>query len=176
MVQNKTMKRLIMLAVAVVLAAPVQAQNGPIPVQLNMTLNKKKKQISSGYGNTAEYFINSSLHIVVNNVSARPLAGVKVRWGMVQHSSYSSKQMVTYGTEETIDIPPLKEKIIETQPIETRGTEYEFLGKRGESIMAYGAQVLIDGKVVAQRIVPANYNIDFDKLTPPESESPSKRR
>ena len=170
------MKRLILFAVAVALAIPLHAQNGPIPVQLNMTLNKKKKQVSSGYGNAAEYFINSSLHIAVNNVSARPLTGVKVRWGMVQHSSYSSKQMATYGAEETIDIPPLKEKIIETQPIETRGTEYEFLGKRGESIMAYGAQVLIDGKVVAQKIVPANYNIDFDKLTSVEAESRSKRR
>jgi len=42
------MKTLILFAVVVALAVPIQAQTGPIPVQLNMTLNKKKKQVSAG--------------------------------------------------------------------------------------------------------------------------------
>lgn len=170
------MKRLILLSVVLALAAPIHAQTGPIPVQFSMTLNKKKKQVSAGYGNAADYFVSSSLRIVVNNVSARPLTGVKVRWGMVQQNSYSSRRPVTYGAEETIDIQPLKEKIVETQPLQTRGREYEFIGKHGESVLGYGAQVLIDGKVVVQKTVPANFSIDFEKLTPIESDSDNRRR
>ncbi len=158
---------LLFLWAAMVLPAAAQI----MPLQLEVKPLIMKKDVSVTFANGASYVQSRSLKITVRNTAPRPVTGVTVRWGIVkQHQSAraNSKNPGTeaYGAEEKFDLKPLEIKILETATVDAEGHRYNYVSPLGDKIIGHGVQVMLDGKVVLEEIVPPTVKETLTKLHP----------
>ena len=176
------MKRIL---VALAVCAALGVAHGQIsPVQLIVQPQTKKRGAGSGW-----YWRDSNdsrtLHIIVKNLSAQPINELTVRWGIVKMRIGSSNtrgpREAAYGAEEKFDLKPTTQKEIDTPYLDVHHHDWHASGTYyGEKITGHGAQVLLQGKVIAEQFTPPGIKPLFDKLKPmPKDEEetrPSKRR
>ncbi|MFA6563333.1 MAG: hypothetical protein WCV00_15595 [Verrucomicrobiia bacterium] len=168
------MKKLLMLIVVAGIAVSVSAQS---PVQVTVQRISKRKTAQGDVrqqGNIIYYSPNTAnasltLRITVQNISARPLEDVVVRWGVAKMrlSGTSHTADVAYGKDEKCSLNPKEIKVIETETVEASRSESQLSDmKRGEKIRGHGVQVLIGGKVMCEEFVPPTIKKSFENLRP----------
>ncbi|MCX6900536.1 MAG: formylglycine-generating enzyme family protein [Verrucomicrobia bacterium] len=124
------------------------------PVKLvEVKANSKKKDLSSGAGNVANFAQSRALTITIRNGSHQPVSGVMVRWGVVK-ADFTTNKTAAYGKEENMDLRPLETRTLETPSVTATGKQWNYKANEGEKLLGHGVQVLIGDKVVAEEFSP----------------------
>lgn len=151
---------------AVVLA--VSAQQVQLAVQ---PVNKKR---GSGDYYSRDVQANRALKITIQNPTSQQFNGLTLRWAVVKSkvgTRINPYQYRAFGAEQQIDLKPLQQLVIETEAVGAVRSEYDYSNRKyGEVIDGHGAQVLKDGKVIAEQIIPPTIKKSFEKLYPVEEE------
>jgi hypothetical protein len=168
------MKRLVMLVAVCGLVTPAGAQFSPVQLTVQRVTKKKDagERVSEA-GNmviirAGDYSANMALKITVRNSSARPLNGLTLRWAIAksQVSEYSRGGDAAFGAEQTFDLKPFEQKIIETEQVVASGQQFGSGEARGEKIRGHGVRVTQDNKVLAEEFVPVTVKKCFENLRP----------
>ncbi|MCX6898222.1 MAG: hypothetical protein NT105_05935 [Verrucomicrobia bacterium] len=185
------MKKLLMLIVVAGIAISASAQS---PVQVTVQRVSKRKSAQGdirSVGNTTYYSYNTAnasltLRITIQNISARPIEDMVVRWGVAKMrlSGTSHTADVAYGKEEKCSLKSKESKVIETETVEASRSESQLTdNKRGEKIRGHGVQVLIGGRVMWEEFVPPTVKKSFENLRPvgdqekeEDQEKPTKKK
>ena len=142
------------------------------PIKLDVQRISKRKDTadaSFGWGGRTYYREDVSLHITLQNLSPHLLTNVVVRWAIskIPVGRNPSARDVCYGAQETVVLKPVKEKIIETPPIELAGQKYTVVGRAsGDMIRGHGVQVMIGTNLIAEELSPSSIKISFKNLQP----------
>jgi hypothetical protein len=171
-------KHWMVLAVFCGAILPVAAQMA-VPLQLDVKPITRNKGVGGGYfyNNTQS---KRALQITIQNTSPRPVTGVKVRWAIVKMRVRASSDWHerAFGAEETFDLKPREQKIIETAEVGAYREEDNFSGYvYGDKIIGHGVQVLVDGKIVAKMYVPGSSAVEktMEKIYAVDSEERNGR-
>ncbi|MCX7826665.1 MAG: hypothetical protein N2689_14070, partial [Verrucomicrobiae bacterium] len=111
----------------------------------------------------------ASLRIALKNLSPRSLTNVVVRWAVakIPVGRNPMSREVFLGTNETVALKPMEEKVLETTPVEVGGTKSTLIGRSsGEMIRGHGVQVLLGTNLIFEELVPPQIKIPFTNLQP----------
>ncbi|MBM3887837.1 MAG: hypothetical protein FJ388_01790 [Verrucomicrobia bacterium] len=164
------MKSFSSLLLAFVAASSAFAQISPVQMNVQPFNNRKDAGPAVPGGPPAatggQPALGRYLRISVRNIGANPLSEVTVRWGIMRSMrTYTSTSTalyqqrtfpVAFGGQETFDLKPRQEKVIETGFLEAKRSARVTEGYRDqEKIEGHGVQVFIGGRVVAEEFVGA---------------------
>ena len=169
------MKKLITLLAVCVTALSASGQQ--VQVQLTVQPITKKKSSGDGYYDSRDVQANRALKITIQNSSGQHINGLTLRWAVVKsktdhfgHNS-DSYQGRAFGAEQQIDLKPLQQLIIETEAVGASRYEYDYSNRKyGEVIDGHGAQILKDGKIITEQIIPPTLKKAFEKIRPIEGD------
>ena len=169
------MKKLMVVLLVGILAAPVWAQFSPVQITVQRVSKKKDAgETATGIGGgwvmirPGDYSASMALRITIRNTGQQPVNGAIVRWGIIKSQvvGFGRGGNAAYGAEETIDLKGLESKLIETPTITASGQQFGDGEARGEKIRGHGVQVLLAGKVVAEEFSPVTAKKSFENLRP----------
>ncbi|MBI5685680.1 MAG: formylglycine-generating enzyme family protein [Verrucomicrobia bacterium] len=131
------------------------------PVKLvEVKANSKKRDLSSGAGNVANFAQSRALTITIRNGSQQPVSGVMVRWGVVK-ADFRTNKTAAYGKEENMDLRPLETRTLETPSVTAAGKQWNYKANEGEKLIGHGVQLLIGDKLVAEEFSPPSVKSYF---------------
>ncbi|MBI5395674.1 MAG: hypothetical protein HZA91_10295 [Verrucomicrobia bacterium] len=154
-------------------AWPASAQSSlASPVQVTVQpLNTKKG--SGGYY-SQNVVAGRALRITIQNLTPQQINGLTLRWAVVKSHMGSGSDAYrerAFGAEQQVDLKSLETKVIETDAVGASRYEWYDGGyKHGDVINGHGAQVLRDGKIIAEQLNPPTLKKAFEEIRPIKDE------
>lgn len=142
--------------------------------QVQLTVQPVNKKRGSGDYYSRDVQANRALKITIQNSTAQQINGLTLRWAVVKSkvgTRINPYQYRAFGAEQQIDLKPVQQLVIETDVVGAARYESDYGNRKyGEVIDGHGAQVLKDGKVIAEQIIPPTIKKSFEKIHPVEGE------
>ena len=162
------MKTLIILLTVCATAASVLAQ------QVNLMIQPINSKRGSGGDYSRDVQASRALKITIQNPTPNHINGLTLRWAVVKSkvgTTIDPYQKHAFGAEQQIDLKPLEQLVIETKTVSVARREYDYTNhKYGEVIDGHGAQVLKDGKIIAEQMTPPAIKKSFENIRPVEGD------